>query len=98
MKPFIVLIESYRSKKDGSFNAWGGQSMIRKEFDSLSDAKKFVTGVKDDLCNGNVPSGLKTTDKTSYVEIVGFKPFDGISSRFSESRIPFKKSKKKFLK
>lgn len=98
MKDYIVTVSSHRATKDGRFNVFGGQSIVRKEFDNLSSAKKFAYSAADNARQGKVPTGLKTTDKTAFVEIIGNQPYDGTSSRFCDARLSYKNKKSKKTK
>lgn len=93
MKDFIVVVTSNRANKDGSFNNFGGQGIIRKEFDNRDKAKEFANSVAADVRKGKLPVGLKSTDKTAFVEIVGHQPmFYG--DYLVKVRIPYSKHKK----
>lgn len=93
MKKYVVVITSNRATKDGRFNVFGGQGFIREEFGDFTEAKKYAEKVSDDIRRGNLPCGLKTTDKTAFIEIMGFAPYTGFGSIFKDERIRYSKSK-----
>lgn len=94
MKDFIVVVSSNRANKDGSFNNFGGQGLIRKEFDSREKARDFANSVVADVRKGKLPEGLKSTDKTAFLEITGHQPMRYGSDYLFKARISYSKNKK----
>lgn len=93
MKDYRVVVGSYRAKKDGTMNIFGGQGAVAKDFKDLKSAKDYVSKTYDDVYSGKKIPDLKTTKNTAYVEIIGFQPFNGLSDKFSKLRIPLKNQK-----